>query len=146
MSIRPIKQLLLERPLYRSFLHNDHLPLFPVTSVKNVSVGCYWLYNFPSFLYLFLLKISYFISTEKWNKKGKYRNEVQIITFLLEHRFVDVKTLKRNFKWYIIWSENVFKENLMLQFSWLEEFHWGKASRWWTLGELQCKKGLNIQL
>ena len=22
----------------------------------------------------------------------------------------------------IIWSENVFKENLMLQFSWLEEF------------------------
>ena len=23
----------------------------------------------------------------------------------------------------VIWSENMFKENFMLQFSWLEEFH-----------------------
>ena len=131
MSIRPIKQLLLERPLYRSFLHNDHLPLFPVTSVKNVSLGYYWLYNFPSFSYLLfsvwsfsyllLLEISYFISTEKWNKKGKYPNEVQISTFLLEHRFVLHQRFQKKFQM-VIWSENVFKENLMLQFSWLEEF------------------------
>ena len=28
MSIRSTKQLFLERPLYRCFLHNDHLPYF----------------------------------------------------------------------------------------------------------------------
>ena len=28
MSIRFVEQLLLERPLYRCFLHNDHLPYF----------------------------------------------------------------------------------------------------------------------
>ena len=45
-----------------------------------------------------------------------------------------------------IWSENVFKEKLMLQFSWLEEFRQGKVSRWWTLDELQYENGLNVQL
>ena len=42
-----------------------------------------------------------------------------------------------------IWLENGFKENLMLQFSWLKEFRLGKVSRWWTLDELQYENSLN---
>ena len=34
----------------------------------------------------------------------------------------DVKFQKKKFKQMVIWLENVFKENLMLQFSWLEGF------------------------
>ena len=46
----------------------------------------------------------------------------------------------------IIWSENVFKESLLLQFEWLEEFRLGKVSGWWTLDELQYENGLKNQL
>ena len=46
----------------------------------------------------------------------------------------------------VIWSENVFKGDLILQFSWLEEFCKGKVSRWWTLDELQYENGLKDQL
>ena len=41
----------------------------------------------------------------------------------------DVKDFKRNSTDGTS-SENVFKENLMLQFSWLEEFSMGMFSRW----------------
>ena len=41
----------------------------------------------------------------------------------------------------VIWSENVFKGNLMLQFSWLEEFRLEKLFVWWTLDELQYENG-----
>ena len=40
------------------------LDLFPVHSVKKVSLQCYWLYNF-----LLLLKMFYFISTEELKQK-----------------------------------------------------------------------------
>ena len=81
-------------------------------SLKKVSLGCYRFYNFPYFSYILLLKISfisffYFISTEKWNKKGKYLNGVQIFTFSLEHRFVWRQIFQKKFQM-VIWSENVF--------------------------------------
>ena len=41
----------------------------------------------------------------------------------------------------VIWSENVFEGNLILQFSWLEEFHWGMLS--WTLDKIQYKNSFN---
>ena len=44
--------------------------------------------QFSIFIVAFLFKISYLISTEKWSKKGKYSNGVQIFAFLLENRFV----------------------------------------------------------
>ena len=56
----------------------------------------------------------------------------------------DVKDFKRN-STDGTWSEDVFKENLMLQFSWLKEFGQGKVSRRWTLDELN-ENGLNDQL
>ena len=46
----------------------------------------------------------------------------------------------------LIWSENVFKENFMLQFSWWERFRQGKLSWWWTLDEIQYENGLNDQV
>ena len=46
----------------------------------------------------------------------------------------------------VIWSENVFNENLLLKFSWLEEFRKGKVSGWWTLDERQYENVLKDQL
>ena len=57
----------------------------------------------------------YFISTEKWNKKGKYPNRVQILTFLLEHRYVWRQGFQKKFQ-KVIWSENVFKDNFQRTF------------------------------
>ena len=49
--------------------------------------------------------------------------------------------------WQVVtWSENVLKENVMLQFSWLEEFRLGKVSRWWTLDKIQYENGSNDEL
>ena len=87
----------------------------------------------------------YVISTEKWNKKGKYPNGVQIFTFLPKHRPVWRQIFQKKYQM-LIWSENAFKKNLMLQFSWQEEFCYGKISRWWTLDELQYEHGLNNQV
>ena len=36
MALTSTEQVFIERPLYRRFLHNDHLPYFLVTCVKKV--------------------------------------------------------------------------------------------------------------
>ena len=82
-------------------------------------------------------------------EKGKYSNGVQIFTFLLEYRFVWRQRcidFKKEIWQIVISSENVFKGNLMFQFSWTEEFHHGKVSGRWTLDELQYENGLNGRL
>ena len=58
-----------------------------------------------------------FTSTEKWNKKRNTLME-------LKYRFVWRQSCKfsKEIWQMVIWLEKVFKENLMLQFSWLEEF------------------------
>ena len=50
-------------------------------------------------------------------KKGKESGGVQI--FLLVYRFVWRQQFQKKLA---IWSEYVFKENFMVQVSWLEEF------------------------
>ena len=64
-----------------------------------------------------------FISFQQKNeiKKGNTLMEFKYLTFFLENRFVDVKDFKGN-STDGTWSENVFKENFMLQFSWLKEY------------------------
>ena len=47
--------------------------------------------------------------------------EFKYLLFCLSIDLFDVKITKEIWQM-VIWSENVFKENLMLQFSWLEEF------------------------
>ena len=58
------------------------------------------------------------------------KNEIKKENTLLKFKYLlfrsridlfDVKDFQKKFDM-IIWSENVFKGNLMLQFSWLEEF------------------------
>ena len=71
--------------------------------------------------------------------------EVKYLDFCSSIDLFDVKDLKRT-KQVVIWSEYVFKGNLMLQFSWLEEFRQGNVSWWWTLDELQYENGWNDQL
>ena len=50
-------------------------------------------------------------------KKEKYSDRVQIFTFSFENRFVWHQRFLKEIWQMIIWSENVFKRNLMLQFS-----------------------------
>ena len=57
----------------------------------------------------------------------------------------DVKISKEIWQM-VIWSENVFKGNFMLQFSWSEEFRKGKFCSGWTLEKLQYNNGLNDRL
>ena len=59
----------------------------------------------------------YFISTEKWSGKREMPCWGSNIYF-----FAWVSICLTSKIWKEIWSENVFKGNLMLQFSWLEEF------------------------
>ena len=76
-------------------------------------------------------------------KKGKYpyRN----IYFFAEISICLTSKISKEIWKMVIWSEYVFKENLMLQFSWLEKFRHGKVSRWWILDELQYENGLKDQ-
>ena len=90
MSIRLMEQLLLERPLCRCFLHNDQLLLFPVTSVKNVSLGCYRISNFPFFSYLLLLKISYLLHSRRFYLTGDMTNLYPFIQGSLEWPFSEL--------------------------------------------------------
>ena len=64
----------------------------------------------------------YIISTEKWNEKRKipwWNSDIYVFA-----RLSICLTLKisKEIWQFVIWSENVFKGNLMLQFSWSEEF------------------------
>ena len=71
--------------------------------------------------------------------------EFRYVLFCWSIDLIDVKDFKRNLTdGYLI--KNVFKGNLMLQFSWLEKFHWRKVSVWWTLDELQYENGFKDQL
>ena len=71
--------------------------------------------------------LAYFILTEKWNEKRKYPVAVQIFTFLLEDRFDWRQRFQKKFDRWLFDKKNVFKGNLMLQFSCLEEFRYGKS-------------------
>ena len=73
------------------------------------------------------------ISTEKWIGKREipwWRWNVYYFARVLI--CLTSKTSKEIWKM-VIWSVNVFKGNLILQFSWLEKFRQGKVSWWWTL-------------
>ena len=62
----------------------------------------------------------------------------------LKYRFVWRQSCKfsKEIWQVVIWLEKVFKENLMLQFSWLEKFCYGMVSVWWPFVELQYQNGL----
>ena len=97
-------------------------PVFPVTSEKFICKDIdFTIFHLSPVFFDWKFRIC-FISTEKWNKKGKYPDGVQIFTFSLEHRIVWRQRFPKEIWQMITWSENVFKGNLMLQFSWLEEF------------------------
>ena len=80
----------------------------------------------------------------RW-KKGNTLLEFKYLLFCSSIDLFDAKDLKEIWQM-VIWSENVFKDNLLLQFSCLEEFGKGKVSGWWTLDELQYENGWKDQL
>ena len=59
----------------------------------------------------------YFISTEKWNKKGKYPDEVQISTFFSSIDLFDVKDFKRN-----LTDGNLIRKSILKRI-WYCSFH-----------------------
>ena len=80
MSIRPMKQLLLGRPLCRCFMITYRTS--SNFSKKRFS-GMLWALQFSIFLVSSLIEDFLFISFQQKNeiKKGKYPNGVQIFTF-----------------------------------------------------------------
>ena len=102
---------------------------------------CFW--PFPCLL----LKISCLFNSNRkmrW-KKGNTLMELKHLLFCSSIICLASKISKEIWQ-IVIWSEDVLKENLLLQFSWLEEFRSGKFSGWWTLYELQYENGLKDQL
>ena len=80
--------------------------------------------QFSIFLLSFFIEDFVFISFQQENeiKKGKYPDGVQIFTFFSSIDLCDFKDFKRNLANDNLIRKRVFKENLMLQFSWFEEF------------------------
>ena len=86
----------------------------------------------------------YFISTEKWNEKRKIPRQSSNIYFFARVSICLTSRISKEIWQMVVWSKNVFKGNLKLQFSWLEEFRQGKVCGWWTLDQLQYENGLKI--
>ena len=103
--------------------------------------NCFW---FFSCLLSKIFCLLHFNRKMRW-KKGNTLMEFEYLLFCSSIDLFDVKISKESWQM-VIWSENVFKENLMLQFSWLEEFRKGKVSGWWTIDKLQYDNGLKDQL
>ena len=87
----------------------------------------------------------YFISTEKCKEKREISWWSWNIYFFARVSICLKSKILKEIRQMVIWSGNGFKGNLMLQFSWLEEFRLGKVSGWWTLDELQYENGLKDQ-
>ena len=66
--------------------------------------------------------IVYFILTEKWNEKREIPCWSSNIYFYARASICLMSKISKEIWQMVIWSENVFKGNLMPQFSWLEEF------------------------
>ena len=64
----------------------------------------------------------YFISTEKWNEKGGIPWWSSNIYLFARLSICLTSKISKEMWQMSIWSENVFKGNLMLPFSWSEEF------------------------
>ena len=186
MALTSTEQLFIERPLYRRFLHNDHLPISS-NFCKKKSLQCYWLYNFPSFrsshwrcsvrkgvlrnsakftgkhlwqslffnkvagwsdcfwyIACLLLKTSrlfHFNRKIKW-KKGNTLMKLKYLLFCRSINLFDVKDFKRSLEEMVIWSENVFKGNLMLQFFMIREISLGKGFWVWNTWRALVQKRL----
>ena len=64
----------------------------------------------------------YFISTEKWDEKREIPWWSSNIYFFARVSISLTLKISKEIWQMVIWLENMFKENLLLQFSWLEEF------------------------
>ena len=67
--------------------------------------------------------LAYSIPTEKWNEKREIPWWSSNIYFFARVSICLTSKISKEIWQMVTWSENVFKENLMLQFSWLEEIH-----------------------
>ena len=76
--------------------------------------------QFSIFLISSVIEDFLFISFQQKNEM-KMGNALMEFKYCFFPHLFDVKDFKRNLT-DGIWLENVFKENLVLQFSWLEEF------------------------
>ena len=75
---------------------------------------CFWSFS------CHVLKISYLFH---FNRKMKWKKENTLMEFKYRVSICLMSKILKEIWQMVIWSENMFKENFMLQFSWLEEFH-----------------------
>ena len=66
--------------------------------------------------------LAYFISTEKWNERREKSWWSSSIYFFAWVSICLTSEISKEIRQMVIWSGNVFKGNLMLHFSLLEEF------------------------
>ena len=133
ISIRSTEQLL-ERPLDVSCI----IITYPISSnfckkrfsgtLLALQFSIFLVYSFMALQFSIFLVTSFikdflFISFQQENeiKKGNTLMEFKYLLSCSRIDLFDVKDFKRN-STDGTWSEDVFKENLMLQFSWLKEF------------------------
>ena len=86
-------------------------------------VSSFMALQFPIFLVSSFIEDFLFISFQQENetKKGNTLTSSNIY-FLARAKIFLTSKISKEIWQMVIWSENVFKENLMLQFSWLHEF------------------------
>ena len=92
------------------------------------------------------LSLVYFISTEKWNEEREIPCWSSNIYFFSRVSVCFTSKISKEIWQVVIWSENVFKGNLMLQVFMVRGKGRGKVSGWWTLDELQYENDLKDQL
>ena len=85
---------------------------------------CFWSFS------CLLLKICLFHFSRKMNEKREIPWRSPNIYFFAGVSICLTSKISKEIWQIVIWWEIVFKENLILQFSWLEEFRNGKVSGW----------------
>ena len=145
MALTSTEQQFIERPLYRRFLHNDHLP-FSSNLCKKISLQCYRLYNFPSFRsshwHCFIRKGALrnfvkFTGKHKW--QSLFFNKLQAETTTSDHScvFILSQHKKWNEKREIPWWNSNITLLLAYKYVWFEK----KFGRWW-IDQKMCLKGI----
>ena len=123
-------------PIFQNFSKNIFSAMFSALQYSSL--------NYESCL--LLLMVSFLLHfNKKWNQKReilKWNSNIHFFVRQMNDLF-DMKDIQisKEILQMVIWSENVFEGNLMLQFSWLEEFRWGMLS--WTLDQIQYKNSFN---
>ena len=116
--------IMITYPISRNFCRKRFSGILLALQFSIFLVSSFMALQFLIFLVSSFIGDFLFISFQQKNetKKGNTLMEFKYLTSLLKNKYVWRQRFQKKLdRW--TWSENVFKENLMLQFSCLKEFH-----------------------